>query len=437
MLGTPADAAIVLPAARVVGRIRVPGDKSISHRYVMLAALADGSSTIYGYSSGADCAATLACLAGLGVPIRRSADQMTIEGRGLRGLAEPAAPLDAANSGTTMRLLSGIVAAHEFRTVIAGDASLTRRPMRRVIDPLTRMGATITSNDGRPPLAIDGGRLHGISYSTAVPSAQVKSAVLLAGLQADDVTTVIEPTPTRDHTERALQRFGVEVRASGNAITIQSGQRLTPANLTIPGDISSATFWIVLAAATPGGSVDIDDVGLNPTRTAILDIVQRAGASVDVHVQDESSPEPVGRVHVSHGELRSFAIDPHEVAGVIDEIPALAALGARLPAGASMEVRGAAELRVKESDRIHCLAQGLRSLGSVVDEFGDGFIVRARPLTGGTVDAAGDHRIAMAMAIAASGASEPSTIVGASAVSVSYPGFFEELARLTSTGGGR
>ena len=436
MLGTPADAATVLPATRVAGRIRVPGDKSISHRYAMLAALADGSSTIHGYSSGADCAATLACLAGLGVRIRQTADEVTIEGRGLRGFARPAGPLDALNSGTTMRLLSGILAAHEFRTVIGGDASLSRRPMRRVIDPLTRMGATITSNDGRPPLTIDGGRLRGISYSADVPSAQVKSAVLLAGLQADDVTTVIERTPTRDHTERALQLFGVDFTLTGTAITIQGGQRLKPANLTIPGDISSATFWIALAAVTPGGSVDIDGVGLNPTRTAFLDIVRRAGATVDV-VRDDSSPEPIGRVHVSHGALRSFAIDPLEVPGVIDEIPALAALGARLPSGASMEVRGAAELRVKESDRIRCLAQGLQSLGGVVEEFADGFIVRARPLSGGTADAAGDHRIAMALAIAASGAAEPSTIVGASAVSVSYPGFFEELARLTSTGGGR
>lgn len=437
MLGTPADAAIVLPATRVAGQIRVPGDKSISHRYAMLAALADGPSTIHGYSSGADCAATLACLNSLGVAIRQTAGLVEINGRGLRGLRAPAAPLDASNSGTTMRLLSGIVAAHEFRTVIEGDPSLSRRPMRRVIDPLTRMGATIMSKDGRPPLAIDGGRLHGISYSADVPSAQVKSAVLLAGLQAEDLTTVVEQTPTRDHTERALQLFGVNVTVKGHAVTIQGGQRLKPANLTIPGDVSSATFWIVLAAATPGGSVVVDDVGLNPTRTAFLEIVRRAGATVDVQVQDDSAPEPVGRIHVSHAALRSFAIDPHEVPGVIDEIPALAALGARLPHGESMQVRGAGELRVKESDRIRCLAQGLQGLGAEVEEVADGFTVHARPLSGGTVDAAGDHRIAMALAIAASGASESSAIVGASAVSVSYPGFFEELARLTTTGGGR
>ena len=437
MLGTPADAAIVLPATRVAGRIRVPGDKSISHRYAMLAALADGPSTIHGYASGADCAATLACLAGLGVAIRRQGADVAIEGRGLRGLAAPSGPLDAANSGTTMRLLSGIVAAHAFKTEIGGDSSLSRRPMRRVIDPLTRMGATIRSNDGRPPLVIEGGQLHGIHYAAEVPSAQVKSAVLLAGLQAENDTTVVEPTRTRDHTERALQLFGVHLTRTSDAVSLRAGQRLKPATLTIPGDVSSATFWIALAAATPGGSVEIEDVGVNPTRIAFLDIVRRAGATVEVQVHDTSAPEPIGRIHVRHGALQSFAINPREVPGVIDEIPALAALGARLPPGESMEVRGAAELRVKESDRIRCLAVGLQGLGANVDEFPDGFAISARPLGGGTVDAAGDHRIAMALAIAAAGASGPTTIAGASAVTVSYPGFFDELARLTTTGGAR
>jgi 3-phosphoshikimate 1-carboxyvinyltransferase len=437
MFGTPADAAIVQPAKRLAGVIRVPGDKSISHRYAMLAALADGVSTIHGYSSGADCAATLRCLAGLGVPIRQDGPALRVEGRGLLGLTAPAARLNAANSGTTMRLLSGIVAAHPFRTVLEGDDSLSRRPMRRVIEPLTRMGATIASRDGHPPLTIDGAGLHGITFAPDVPSAQVKSAVLLAGLQAVGTTSVAEAMATRDHTERALRVFGAAVARTNNTVTLGGGQRLRSSELMVPGDLSSATFWITLAAAIPGSDVEIEGVGLNPTRTAFVDIVRRAGALVDVQVQQDAADEPIGRIRVRHGPLRSFSILPEEVPALIDEIPALAALGALLPAGESMYVEGAAELRVKESDRIACLAGGLRALGARVDEFADGFAVQARPLTGAVVDAAGDHRIAMAMAVAATGAAEPSTITGASAVAVSYPGFFEELARLTMSGGGR
>jgi 3-phosphoshikimate 1-carboxyvinyltransferase len=434
MLGTPADAAIVLPAKRVAGRIRVPGDKSISHRYAMLAALADGLSTLHGYSSGADCAATLECLRGLGVSIQRAGGRLTIEGRGLRGLAAPSATLDAANSGTTMRLMSGVVAAHPFRTVLVGDASLSRRPMRRVIEPLTLMGASIDTDDGKPPLTIQGGNLTAIAYSPDVPSAQVKSAVLLAGLQAEGRTSVSEPVATRDHTERALEAFGATVGCDRTTVTVIGGQRLEATELTVPGDLSSATFWIVLAAGTPGGDVTIDGVGLNPTRTAFLDIVRRAGAIVEVERGQDASGEPSGRIRVRHDSLRSFAISPDEVPGVIDEIPALTALGAMLPRGDTMLVDGARELRVKESDRIRSLALGLRALGVEFDESADGFAMRAGPLSSGTADAAGDHRIAMAMAIAATAADGPTTITGASSVAVSYPGFFDDLARLTSGG---
>ena len=434
----PADAALVKPAARVAGRLRVPGDKSISHRYAMLAALADGRSTIRGYLPGADCLSTLACLQALGVSVRRTSDRpdadgvdVVIEGRGVRGLTPAPAPLDAGNSGTTMRLMSGILAAHGFRTVMGGDASLSRRPMKRVIRPLTEMGATIGSEEGRPPLTIDGSRLHGITHRPEVPSAQIKSAVLLAGLQADGETTVIEPVATRDHTERAFHEFGVRVQKSGEAISVAGGQRLTARDLVVPGDVSSATFWIALAAGTPGAEIEIDGVGLNPSRTAMIAIARRAGARIDVQVDNEDAGEPVGRIRVSYGTPSSFAIEAHEVPGVIDEIPGLAALGALLPEGAEMRVHGAAELRVKESDRISCLATGLRALGASVEEYPDGFRLMSRPLAGGTVDAADDHRLAMAFAIAATAADQPTTILGASSVSVSYPGFFDALERLT------
>jgi 3-phosphoshikimate 1-carboxyvinyltransferase len=431
----PADAALVKPAARVAGLLRVPGDKSISHRYAMLAALADGHSTIRGYLPGADCLTTLACLQALGVTIRRTPDRLDgdvqIEGRGLRGLSVALGPLDAGNSGTTIRLLSGIVAAHEFRTVMGGDASLTRRPMKRVIRPLTEMGAVIGSEDGRPPLTIDGGRLRSITHRPDVPSAQIKSAVLLAGLQAEGETTVLEAVATRDHTERAFHEFGVRVQKNGEAISVTGGQRLRARDLVVPGDVSSATFWVALAAGTPGAEIEIEGVGLNPTRTAMLEIMRRAGARIDVKVDTEDAGEPVGRIRASYGSPASFTIEPHEVPGVIDEIPALAALGALLPEGAEMRVRGAGELRVKESDRISCLATGLTALGASVEEYPDGFRLVSRPLTGGTVDAADDHRLAMAFAIAATGAARPTTILGASSVSVSYPGFFDALERLT------
>ena len=429
---------VVHPARMVAGRVTVPGDKSISHRYALLAALAHGQSTIRGYAAGADCAATLACLRALGVRIRHSGDSdLQIEGTGFEGLKPPAGILDAANSGTTMRLVAGIAAGRPFRCVLDGDASLARRPMRRVMEPLARMGAAISARDGRPPLTIDGTQLHGITHRPEVPSAQVKSAVLLAGLQATGRTTVVEPAPTRDHTERALQAFGAEVGRDGRSVTVDGGQPLGPRNVTVPGDMSSATFWMVLAAALPGSDVEIEGVGLNPTRTAVLDVVRRAGARIDVEVQSEADGEPWGRVRIACGTPRGFSIEPDEVPAVIDEIPALAALGALLPDGQRMQVAGAAELRVKESDRIACLASGLRALGAEVEEYPDGFQLVARPLRGAAVDACGDHRLAMALAVAACGARTPTNISGASAVAVSYPRFFEELTRLASSGAGR
>ncbi len=432
MLRTPADSVTIVPQSRASGRVRVPGDKSISHRYAMLAAIADGESTITGFSPGADCAATLECLRGLGVTIRRTGPgSMTILGRGVGGLQAPGRVLDAVNSGTTMRLLSGILAGHPFRTVMTGDASLQRRPMRRIIDPLTKMGARIHAPDGRPPLTIDGGALHAITHQPQVPSAQVKSGVLLAGLHASGRTRVVEAIPTRDHTERALEAFGVTVSRDGTGVEIEGGQRLAPQAVTVPGDISGAAFWAALAGGTPASSIRIDGVGLNLSRIAVLEVFRRAGVRVEFSRDEERAGEPVGTLSFSFADCESFSVDPDEVPLVIDEIPALAALAAMMPAGRTFTVRGAGELRVKESDRISSLAAGFQAIGASVEEYEDGFTLEARPLTGGPVDAAGDHRLAMAFAVAATRASGATIISGASSVDVSYPGFFDELARLT------
>lgn len=440
--------------SRVSGRLRVPGDKSISHRYAILAAIADGTTHLRGYAPGADCGATLACLEALGVQISRG-PVLAIRGLGLGGLRAPSAPLDAANSGTSMRLFAGLLAAHPFKSVIGGDASLSQRPMRRVIAPLSRMGAFISAVDGHPPLTIDGGRLRAIAYRPDVPSAQVKSAVLLAGLHAFGRTTVEEPAPTRDHTERALQAFGIPVKHDGIVASIEGGQRLTAIDADIPGDVSSALFWMVLAAGTPGSDLVIEGVGLNPSRIGVLDVLRRAGATIEIvietdlpaeagshpsherpagsHASHEAAAgthgEPIGTLRVRYGAPRSFEIEPAEVPGLIDEIPGLAALAAMQP-GVSMTVRGAQELRVKESDRIAMLARGFIALGIGVDEYPDGFRIRGGPPSGGEADAAHDHRLAMAFAVAGSRARGPVHITGAEAVAVSYPGFFDELERV-------
>ncbi|MEX2661094.1 MAG: 3-phosphoshikimate 1-carboxyvinyltransferase [Vicinamibacterales bacterium] len=430
---TAEGTATIAPSERAAGRVTIPGDKSISHRYAMLAALADGVSILRGYATGFDCRTTLACLRALGIGIEWTPGQVTIVGRGPRGFIQPAGVLDAENSGTTMRLLSGILAGLPLVTTMTGDGSLRRRPMRRVIGPLTEMGARVDAEDDRPPLTIHGAALHGIRHRPEVPSAQIKSCVLLAGLLASGTTTVEEIAPTRDHTERALETFTATVRRGPGTITIDGGQSLEARDLTVPGDISGAAFWAALAAGTPGGDITIEGVGLNPTRTAVLDILRRAGAHVSVTVDDPESPEPSGRIHVTAAHWNDFTVAPDDVPGVIDEIPALAALAAMMPAGRTFEVRGARELRVKESDRITALADGFRAMGSEIEEFDDGFRLRARPLHGAVVDSAGDHRLAMAFAIAATRASQPVKLEGFSAAAVSYPEFFDTLGRLTSS----
>src|SRR5436309_1900099 len=429
----PFSIATVAPARRLRGRIRVPGDKSIAHRYALLAGLAEGRSSIANFAPGADCRSTLACLQRLGVEVADDANGAVILlGRGLGRLCSPGAALDAGNSGTTMRLLAGVLAGHQFSSTIVGDSSLSKRPMRRVIAPLEAMGARIEAVDGRPPLTVRGTRLHGIAHRPDVPSAQVKSAVLLAGLHADGVTSVTEPAATRDHTERALTAFGGTVVAEGLTTSVTGGQRLHGQQLFVPGDFSSAAFWLVGAAALQGSRLEVEDVGVNPTRTALIGVLRRFGARVDVEITGVEAGEPRGIVSVEADRASALEISPEEVPGLIDELPAIGALAAY---GGEVTVRGAGELRVKESDRIATLVAGFRALGIDAEERSDGFAVRgpsggrSRP-AGGIADACGDHRMAMAFAIAALGAERPSTIEGADAVGISYPAFFETLDRL-------
>jgi 3-phosphoshikimate 1-carboxyvinyltransferase len=343
---------------------------------------------------------------------------VTLTSRGFRAWKASEAPLDAGNSGTTMRMMAGLLAAQSFTTRMVGDESLSRRPMRRVIEPLTRMGATIDSVQGHAPLAIHGARLQPIRHVPEVPSAQIKSAVLLAGLHTEGITSVDEPAETRDHTERAFAAFGVSVGKNGTSVSIEGGQRVQPRSLTVPGDFSSAAFWMVAAAALPGSRVEIEDVGLNPTRTALIDVLRRFGAHIEVHQAEINAGEPLGTIIVEHRESGRVAIAPEEV---------LAAHGGEV------SVQGAAELRVKESDRIAALVAGFRGLGIDADERPDGFVIRGSGSPqGGTADAMSDHRMAMSFAIAALAGKTPSRIEGSEAVAISYPGFFETLDRLVA-----
>ena len=423
--------ATIAPARHIHGRLRVPGDKSISHRYALVAALANGRSRLTGFSTGADCQSTLACLRGLGVEIAEGTDgTLTLRGRGLAGFNAPVMPLDAGNSGTTMRLLAGVLSGQPFATTLIGDASLSRRPMGRVIEPLERMGARLVATDGHAPLTIHGAALEAIVYEPLVPSAQVKSAVLLAGLQARGKTSVTELAETRDHTERALAAFGAAVDRRGLTVSLDGGQRLAAGSFAIPGDISSAAFWMVAAASLPGSRIEIEGVGLNPTRTALIGVLRRFGARVVVDVLGAEAGEPHGTIVVEGDRTGAITIAPEEVPGLIDELPALAALAAH---SGEVTVRGAGELRLKESDRIAALVAGLRNLGISADEWPDGFTVHGTGAPpGGTADAHDDHRIAMAMAIAALSAEGPSHINGADSVAISYPGFFQTLERLVA-----
>lgn len=417
----------VAPIPSLVGRTRVPGDKSISHRAAIIGALASGRTTITGFLRAEDCLRTVTCLRALGVRIDDEGVRVVIHGAAAR-LRQPERMLDAGNSGTTMRLLAGVLAGQPFTAELDGDASLRARPMDRVADPLRRMGAHVGAREGRyPPLRIMGGALRGIIYAPPVPSAQVKSAVLLAGLQAEGETAVVEPVPTRDHTERLLVEFGVPVRREGSRIILEPAVP-QGREITIPGDFSSAAFLLAAAAALAGSEVTVEDVGLNPTRTGALEILRAMGAAVEISASSERSGEPVAAVTVRGGRLRGVTIAGPVIPQVIDELPVLGVVAA-VSAGVTV-IRDAAELRVKESDRIAALARGLRALGATVAERPDGMEIEGGRLQGGTVDAAGDHRLAMAFAVAGLLAAGPVTVRGAGAVAVSFPGFFETLAAL-------
>jgi 3-phosphoshikimate 1-carboxyvinyltransferase len=398
----------------------VPGDKSISHRYVLLAGIARGRTTVTGLGPGADVASSCECLRRLGVRLERTEPAgAVIDGRGWSGLQGATVPLDAGNSGTSMRLLAGLVAGRPFRTILTGDASLSRRPMRRVLDPLAAMGARVSDTSGHAPITIEGGALAGIPWASPVASAQVKSAIMLAGLSASGTTAITEPLRTRDHTERAFAAFGLACEVRGLTVFVSGGQEATaPAeSLHVPGDPSSAAVWAAAAAALPGGSVRLDGVCLNPRRLGFVRVLERMGARVTTDVQTTVAGEPVGTLHVAHGGHQAAVVAPEEVPDLVDELPVLAA---RAALGGSLEVSGAAELRVKESDRIAALVAGLRALGVTADERQDGFLIdgSARP-RGGTADAAADHRLVMAFALVGLGASGPSIIEAAGAVAVS------------------
>lgn len=422
----------IQPAGAVAGTLRPPGDKSISHRYVMLGGIARGTTEITNLAPGADVAATIECMRALGATVSRGEDTVRIVGRGWAGLRGPLEALDAGNSGTTMRLLAGLVAGRPMTVTLTGDASLRRRPMARVIEPLSTMGARIASDGGRAPLTIEGGSLHGVTWRSPVASAQVKSAVMLAALSASGESTVLEPHPTRDHTERAFPAFELACLVEKDEVHVPGNQEAVApsrAPLDVPGDPSSAAVWAAAAAAIPGSSLVLEDVCLNPRRLGFVAALRRMGAIVDVSVTHQAGGEPVGRIRVQHGGHVACTIAAADVPDLIDELPILAA---RAALGGSLDVSGAAELRVKESDRITSLVEGLRALGVDADERPDGFVVRgsSRP-RGGSVHAAGDHRLVMAFAIVGLGAAGGAMISGAEAVAVSYPGFAADLARLS------
>ena len=433
---------IIRPAKRIRGQISVPGDKSISHRAAMLAAIAAGTSHLRNYSTSADCAATLSCLDQLGVRIERNDHEVIVHGVGLNGLRAPDSDLDCGNSGTTMRLLSGILAGQNFVSTLTGDDSLRSRPMQRIIEPLEMMGAKISSLNGRAPLQIDARRaLQAIDYELLTASAQVKSCILLAGLHAAGKTTVVENEITRDHTERMLQWFGADIevgqpeREPENArfAAVTGPAQLAARSISIPGDLSSAAYFIAAAALLRDSSLEIDAVGLNPTRTAFLDVFA-AMDFIELHNVREDANEPAGIIQISGvaaeplmRELDSrLVIDGADIAQLIDELPLLAVVGSQFAYG--IEIRDAKELRVKESDRIAATVAGLRAMGCEVEEYDDGLRVEGpAKLHGARIESRGDHRIAMSFAIAGLLAEGETQIIGADCVAVSFPEFFDLL----------
>lgn len=414
----------VAGGGRLSGRLRVPGDKSISHRAVMLGALAGGTTRIEGFLEGEDTLATLRAFSDMGVRVEGPAEgRVVLHGVGMHGLRPPAAPLDLGNAGTSMRLLAGLLAGQGFDVELTGDASLSRRPMRRVVDPLRRMGARVEATAaGTPPLRVRGGpALQGIDYPLPVASAQVKSCVLLAGLYAEGRTCVIEPAPSRDHTERMLQGFGYAVERSGSRICLNGGGALRAAALAVPADLSSAAFFLVGASIAPGSDLVLEGVGVNPTRTGVIEVLRLMGADISSRNERLAGGEPVADLRVRAAELRGIDIPPELVPLAIDELPVL--LVAAACAGGRTVLTGAAELRVKESDRIQVMADALRALGVAAQPKQDGMIIQGGALRGGRVHSGGDHRVAMSCAIAALRATGEVEIDDCRNVATSFPGF--------------
>ena len=421
---------LVQPGGKLTGRLRVPGDKSISHRSVMLGSLAEGTTRVTGLLEGEDVLSTLGAFRAMGV-LAEGPDhgKLVIHGVGLHGLKAPKQALDMGNSGTAMRLMAGILAGQAFDSELVGDASLSKRPMQRVSDPLGAMGAVIaTAEGGRPPLRIAGGRkLHGIDYKIPVASAQVKSCLLLAGLYAEGETSVTEPAPTRDHTERMLRGFGYAVKTQNARVSVQGGGRLKARDIDVPADISSATFFLVGASIAPGSDIVLEHVGVNPTRIGVINILKLMGANLELLNPREAGGEPVADIRVRAVKLRGIRIPEDQVPLAIDEFPALF-IAAACAQGETV-LTGAHELRVKESDRIAVMAQGLKHLGIAARETPDGIVIQGGRLQGGEIDSHGDHRIAMSFAVAALAASGPITVRDCKNVDTSFPGFVELAAR--------
>ena len=426
MLASRALSTQIQQARNFRGRFALAGDKALSHRLAILGGLAHGRTRLSNFSSAADCASTLACLVALGVEVSRQGAKVTIDGRGPSSWKAPEGPLDCGNSGSTLRMLAGALAGRPFRSTLTGDASLCRRPVERVAAPLRAMGARAAGVDGKPPLTLEGGTLRPITWELPVASAQVKTAVLLAGLDALGVTTVREPAPSRDHTERMLPAFGVPVERAGLSVSVLGPARLEAVTMAVPGDVSSAAFLVVAALILPDSEVRIDGVSLNPGRIGFLEVLRAMGASFEV-ITDLAEPEPLGSIFARSSRLHGVDVPAAAVPGLIDEIPALAVAAAH--AEGRFTVSGAAELRVKESDRIAALAEGLGRMGANLEERPDGLVIHGGPpLHGASVRAHDDHRIAMALAVAGLAASGATFIEGAEAASVSFPEFYDVLA---------
>ncbi|HUF02217.1 MAG TPA: 3-phosphoshikimate 1-carboxyvinyltransferase [Gaiellaceae bacterium] len=419
------------PVAALIGHLAVPGDKSISHRAVLVAAICDGDVRISGFGRSADTEATIAAVRALGVEVvEDDVDTLRVHGLGLRGLRALDGPIDCGNAGTLIRLLAGLLAGQEGRFELVGDTSLSSRPMERVAEPLRRMGARISTTDGHAPLVIEGAELRAIDYELPVASAQVKSAVLLAGIQAAGLTTVVEPIPTRDHTERLLQRAGARVTRRPTSVTVEPVDSLSISEIEVPGDISSAAPFLVAAAIVPGSAVTVHGIGLNPRRTGLLDVLERMGVKISIYNRRLIGGEPAGDVEVRASDLVGATVTAGEVPALIDELPLLAVAASH--ARGETVVRGASELRLKESDRLEAIVEELRRIGGHVRATRDGFRVRGVParLRGGIVDAHGDHRLVMLGAVAGVASREGVDLRGADAVDVSFPGFFDVLRQV-------